>query len=359
MPWGSLGKRLRIHAYTGSYLNLRYTLYFAIVVLAAGVCGFMYFEGYSLIDAWYMTIITISTVGFREVAPLSPPGKVFTSILIILNALVFAYGLSAFSAYVIQGKLFKRLHMSFIEGKIRLLMDHVILCGYGRYGREIVDHFLKHHIPFVIIESDIEKIKPLRESDKEILYIEDDATQDEVLKRAGIGKAKALISSLSMDTDNVFTVMAARQLNPGLTIISRTMESKNASKLRLAGANHIIMPEQIGGFYMASLVSKPGAVDFFSFITNDYESDIGFDEIKYENLPDHCRGIPIQELKLREHTGTNIIAHRRADGKYTVNPVPTTVLNPGGSFIVLGDVTQLAKLDDYLEQLKTSKTETS
>ena len=162
-------------------------------------------------------------------------------------------------------------------------------------------------------------------------------------------KAKSIISALPDDSENVFTVLTARQLNPKINIISRALDPKAQKKLLLAGADHVVMPEQIGGFYMATLVSQPGAVEFFSFITDEYRSDIGFKEIKYTDLPSACQGKSIRELHIRRETGANIIGFHSADGNYMVNPPPDTRLTPDSSFILLGDKEQLAALKVFLE----------
>jgi voltage-gated potassium channel len=180
--------------------------------------------------------------------------------------------------------------------------------------------------------------------------LEEDATHDEVLIKAGIKQASSLISALPDDSDNVFAVLTARQLSPQLNIISRAKDFRSQKKLLMAGADHVVMPEQIGGFYMATLVSKPGAVEFFSFITNEYRSDIGFEEVTYKDLPNACQGKSLRELNLRKETGTNIIGYKAPDSTYHVNPDPSTALSPGASFIVLGSNEQLRKLRAYLEQ---------
>ena len=167
----------------------------------------------------------------------------------------------------------------------------------------------------------------------------------------GIDRAKALVTTLPDDSENLFIVLTARQLSRRINIISRASEERSKRKLELAGANHVIMPDQIGGFYMATIVSKPGATEFFSYITREMESDIEFEELKYESLPASCRGLAIRELYIRKETGTNIIAYRPKEGSYVVNPSPDTILHPGSSFIVLGNREQLEALKIFLGRL--------
>lgn len=319
-----------------------------IMGTSVGIVGFMLVEGYNLREAIYMTIITLSTVGFQEVRPLSPAGQIFAILLILLNLGIFAYGISVVTGFIVRGELFKKFHLNMIENKIAKLDQHIIVCGYGRYGRQVVDHLLHHSIPFVLIEKDEENIQQIQGSEQKILYIEGDATNDENLLAAKITSAKALISALPEDTDNLFTVISARQMNPTINIISRCATKRTERKLKQAGANHVIMPDSIGGFYMASLISSPGAVEFFSLISREYESDIGFEEISYDHMPEPCQGMTIRQLRIRRNTGANIIGLREPSGNFVVNPVPDTMLLPGSSFIVLGTDQQIKNLKTYL-----------
>jgi len=341
--------QLSIYTIPSSFLNLRVAVGLLLSEVTIGILGYVYLEGYTLLNAFYMTMITISTVGFTEVQPLSDAGRLFTALLILANIGIFAYVLAVFSYYIIQGEIFKKMHLNLIKTSIKDLKGHVILCGYGKYGGEIAAHFNKHHLPFVVIDLDEEKIERIQKSEEKILYLQEDATQDDVLIKAGIQKASALISALPDDSDNVFVVFSARQLNPNLNIISRAKHPKSQKKLRMAGADHVVMPEQIGGFYMATLVSKPGAVEFFSYITNEYRSDIGFEEIPYRSLPEDCMGHSLGQLNIRKVTGVNVIGYKAPDGHYEVNPTPDTVLTPGSSFIVLGSNMQLEALKNYLK----------
>ncbi len=309
----------------------------------------MLIEGYSLTEAFFMVVITVSTVGYTEVRPLSNAGELFSSIYILINVGLLAYILAVFSYYVIQGEIFKKMHLSFIQKEIEKLQQHVILCGFGRYGKEIATHFMEHKIPFVIVDNDPRKVEILQKAEERYLYIQDDATHDEVLDRAGIDRATAIIAALPDDSDNLFIVFAARQLNPKLNIISRAKNPRSERKLQLAGADHVILPEQIGGFYMATLVSKPGAVEFFSFITNEYQSDIGFEEIRYEEMPESCQNLSIAEMNIRAATGANIVGYKDPEGQYHVNPLPDTVLLPNSSFIILGSHDQLKALLHYIK----------
>lgn len=344
LPRFSLTRRL-----PDKILNFKVALCLLGIEMVTGIAGYMLLEGYDWVEAVYMVVITISTVGFMEVEPLSAAGRLFTSFIILLNIGIFAYFLAVFSYYILEGEFFKNWFLKRMQKAINDLDNHVVLCGYGRYGKEISLNLLRHNIPFVVIDHATDKIDRLQHNDPPLLYIEGDATQDETLTDAGIKRAKAIITALADDSDNLYIVLTARQLNPRLDIISRAMEPKAGKKLMKAGANHVVMPEQIGGFYMATLVSKPGAVEFFSFITSENQADIGFEEISYERLAPEFRSLPIHELHLRHRTGVNIIGYRDAEGRYQVNPAPDVHLTPGCSFIVLGSELQLNSLHALLE----------
>ncbi|MEM9848857.1 MAG: NAD-binding protein, partial [Bacteroidota bacterium] len=244
-----------------------------------------------------------------------------------------------------------KMQIRVMKNRIAKLEDHIIICGYGKYGEEIVDNFTKAKTPFVIIDIAEERIEYFREHHKEAFYVQGDASQDEVLLQAGIERAKTLIAALPDDTDNVFTVLTTRELNPNINIISRASNPKTQKKLKLAGANHTIMPEQIGGFYMSALVTKPGAVEFFSFVTSEYESDIGFEEVRFDDVPLACQCRTIAELQIREKTGCNVIGYKSPNSHYMINPPSDTSLLHGSSFIVLGNDRQLKRLEKHWETI--------
>lgn len=311
--------------------------------------GLVLIERYTLIDAFYMAVITISTVGFGEVEPLTEGGRLFMATMIIINIGVVAYALAAFSYYVIEGKIFELMERNYMQARVDSLSGHTIICGFGRYGREVVRHLIEQQQEFVVIEENLEKFDSPEFEQVEILYVDGDATHDETLMEAGIERAGSLITSLNDDSDNLFIVLSAKELNPKLRIISSAHQTRSRQKLIRAGASHVILPEQIGGFYMATLISKPGAVEFFSYVTNELDSDIGFEEIRYDQLPEGMRGLSIQNLNLRENSGVNVIGHRLGSGKYDVNPGPGTILKPGSSFITVGSQPQIIALRKYLE----------
>ncbi|MFK8164325.1 MAG: TrkA family potassium uptake protein [Lewinella sp.] len=311
--------------------------------------GLILIEDYSFIDAFYMSVVTISTVGFGEVEPLTEAGRLFISIMIIINIGVVAYALAAFSFYIIEGKLFEQLERKRMQKRVSALKNHTIICGFGRYGREVVRHLIQQKQPFVIIDENEEKFKRVEFEEENLLYVIGDATRDEVLEEAGISQASSLITALNDDSDNLFIVLSAKELNAGMRIVSRAHQTRSRQKLRKAGASHVIMPEQIGGFYMATLISKPGAVEFFSYVTNELDSDIGFEEIRYDQLPENLRGKPLLDLGLRNNSGVNVIGHRLTGGKYDVNPSPDTIMEPGGSFIAVGSEPQILALRKYLK----------
>lgn len=330
-----------------SLMNIRLALGLLLAEVLLGMLGYMVLENYSAEEAIYMTIITISTVGFTEVQPLDIGGRIFTTILILANIGIFAYLLAVFSYFIIQGEIFKKMHLNLINNRIAKLENHIILCGYGKYGREAAAHFDDHKLSYVVIDKDPELIEHIQKSEDPILYLEGDATIDEILERAGIEKAAAIISALPDDSENVFIVLTARQINPSIKIISRARDPRTNKKLLKAGANHVVMPDQIGGFYMATLVSKPSAVEFFSFLTNDFHSDIGFEEISFDKLAPNYQHKTIRELGVRHATGANIIGYKQPNGKYIVNPPPDTAFLPNSSFIILGNNEQLKAVRNF------------
>lgn len=320
--------------------QLQIAIYMVLIAITIGCIGYIVLEGFSVGDAFFMTIITLSTVGYSEVHPLDASGRIFTSILIIFNLGTFAYAASTISAFFIEGN-FKILLKDYrVFQKVKQLENHVIICGAGRHGREVMIELQKQDIPFVIVDKKDERIDELRE-DNQLLYLDGDATQDELLKEAGIEKASALIAVLGEDTDNLFVVLSARQLNPNLTIISRAIDEQVEKKLRRAGADYIVRPERIGGFYMATLVSKPDAVEFFNILSNMGSVTIDFEEVSADELKPEYQGLTIKEMNIRGITGANVIGIHDDSGRYIINPGPDTLVRQGGKLVILGDNKQM------------------
>lgn len=324
-------------------------LYIAIamvlVVLLVGVGGYYYLENYSFVDSVFMTVITVATVGYREVNELDTGGKIFTSILIIFSIGTFAYAVSVITRYVIEGEFQTYFRHYRVNKEIQKLKNHVIVCGFGRNGKQACEQLRSGKEQFVAIEANPELVAKMREEDN-ILFIEGDATKDEVLIQAGIDHAKALITALPSDAANVFVVLTARDRNPRLKIISRASDDASEHKLKRAGADNVIMPDKIGGTHMAALVTKPDVLEFIDHITG--RINIRLEEILYSSLPDHMRGKSLRELEIRHKTGANIVGFKTADGDYIINPPADTVMMPDAKLFVLGTQEQVARFKDSL-----------
>ncbi len=312
--------------------------------LFIGVIGFMFFDNYSFHEAFYMTIITLSTVGFGEVKPLSPNGQIFTTALIIVNLGVFAYAISIISNFIIQGDLSSFLKDYKMYRKIKGLDQHTIVCGFGRHGHQICEELAKNKLPFIVIEPNTRDFEELRE--KKYFFMEGDATDDDILIAAGIERAKAVVVTYNDSAINVYTVLTARQLNPKLRIITRAEDRVAEKKLLRAGANHVVLTEVIGGFYMATLIHQPNVVEFFSIISNMGDVSIHFKEVGYKFLKAECRDKTIRELGIRSQTGVNIIGVQQKDGTYLVNPKPNVRIKKGMTLVVLGDLNQIQAFEE-------------
>jgi len=318
------------------------TLLLVAAVLTVGTLGYIFVSGYSFVDALYMTVITITTVGFGEVQPFSEGEKLFTVFLILTSISILGYALSSFSEYVVSGKIFDYYNRRKVEKQIQQLKGHTIVCGYGRNGKQAIQKLKNYKKEFVIVENNKEIIEILH--DEDFLNIQGDATTDEVLLDAGITNAANLITALPSDADNLFVVLTAKQLNNNVKIISRASNESSYSKLKIAGADNVIMPDKLGGDHMASLVTTPDVIEFVDRLTIEGETTANLEEIFVDELPKKYIDKTILDLDLRRKTGCTVIGFRNLDKDYIINPEASTKLIKGSHLIVLGRPEQIIKL---------------
>ncbi len=320
-----------------------------ILLVSIGTVGYILIEGYSAFNAFYMTIITVATVGYGEVEPLSLSGKIFTIFLIITSFGTFAYAVSAMTRFVLDGEFNKFYKNKKLSAAIDKLSDHVIICGFGRNGRQAAHVLKKHNRRFVVVENSAIVTETINHKFSE-LVVTGDSTKDETLIKAGILRAKALITTLPIDADNLFIVLTARNLNPKLTIISRASDDNSDTKLKIAGATNVIMPDRVGGAHMASLVMKPDVMEFIDFITAEGGDNINLEEIDFDTLSEALQHKTLKDLEIRNKSGANIIGFKTATGEYIVNPSADTKIIPQSKIFVLGTPEQIRKLKEILSQ---------
>ena len=266
----------------------------------------MLIEDYSFVDALYMTVITISTVGFGEVNQLTEYGRLFTIFLILSGVGVLAYAAGVLAEELISGQFMKRYKKRNVENKIKKLENHIIICGFGRNGRQAARKLKTYNTPFVVIEREVDRVSS-HAGLEDVIFIQGDGTQDTALQKAQIKNASALIAALPSDADNLFIVLSARQLNPNLRIISRASDRSSIKKLKIAGADNVIMPDKIGGEHMASLIVTPDLVEFLDKISVDSSVGINMIEVAIEDFSSEFVGQTIRELDMRSKTGCTII----------------------------------------------------
>lgn len=321
-------------------------LYFAFLlltlVMVIGVGGFMYVSKETFIDALYMTVITMSTVGFGTLHKLNQNEKLFTIFLIFLSITTYAYSVKALTEYFANGSFFKILKRKKVQQKIDKLRNHTVVCGYGRNGKQAVAKLIQFNQPCVVIEKRMDEIAELEKDN--ILFIDGDATNDEDLAKLGLDKAKSLITALPSDADNLFVVLSARQFNKDFTIISRASNESSYGKLKFAGATNVIMPDKLGGAHMASLVVTPDLVEFVDRLTIAGDVEANLEEISVDELPSEYMLKTILDLDLRKKTGCNVIGFKTKDNEYIINPDSETKLEKNTHLIVLGNKEQILKL---------------
>lgn len=321
------------------------------LLLSSGTLFYWAHEQYPLIDAFFMTIITISTVGFAVIHPLSDIGKLFTSGLIMFSLGSLAWVGSSLAKFVFDGELKEYLKTYRVDKKIMKLKDHTIIIGYGRNGEQAAMELRDSGMDFVVIDKRENVISRVRE-DENLLYIRGDATHEEVLFQARIEHAKALIATTPDDADNVFVVLTARSINPALKIISRASEIESITKLRRAGATNVIMPERIGGQRMAKLVTQPDVVEFLEYILLQKSNDVSLEEISCTHLASQFVNKPIKVLQAKDKSGINIIGIKISGAKYVFNPAPELTLSRSDQLFVLGSPEQINEFRTLLVNTK-------
>ncbi len=314
-----------------------------LLVFLLGIFGFRLMYSYTWIDAIYMTVITITTVGFGELHPMSASEKIFTSFLILSSIFIVGYAIKVISEYILSKSNIGNIRYKKVQEKIDHLHGHIIVCGFGRNGQQAVHKLEAYNQDYVVVEKNEAIVE--RFYDENHLFVQGNANEDETLLRAGIERASTLICALPSDADNLFVVLSARQMNKDLKIISRATEETSYQKLKLAGANNVIMPDRIGGEHMASLVVVPDLVEFLDNLTVSGEEDsINVEQIPFEKVCPSGKEQAIRDLDLRRKTGCSIIGYKTPEGEYIVNPEPSLVLKKDSKLILIGRPNQIESL---------------
>jgi voltage-gated potassium channel len=304
-----------------------------------GTLGYMILDDYNWLDALFMTVITIGTVGYGEVHPLNPAGRLFTIFLILTSIGLVAYYLTFVTRLLADGEWTREYKLYKQFNYLKKMENHVVVCGYGRNGREACEVLRQNGVEFAVIEA-VQGTAP-HPGD---IMIYADATKDEVLLQAGILKAKAIIISLPDDAANLFVVLTARQLNPEIIIISRASFDQSVSKLKIAGANNVIMPDKIGGAHMASLVLIPDVQEFISVMSTQHNDHFQITELEVSGQ------IHLGTLNLWQETGCTILGIKQNDDKYHRNPKPEYITQTGERLLVMGSKEQLQRAENRLKQ---------
>lgn len=317
-----------------------------VVVLLFGVIGYKMLSDFTWIEAIYMTIITVTTVGFSEVRPLDANAKIFTVFLIVTSVFIFGFAISVVTEYILGRNSLELLKKKRVKKQIDDLTNHVVVCGFGRNGMQAAEKLIAYNKPFVVIEKDKEIIE---RHEEEILFVEGDANEDDVLIQAGIDRAQYLITAVPDDAANLFIVLSARQLNRNLFIISRASQITSVKKLEFAGANKVIMPDKIGGDHMASLVVMPDLITFLDQLSIEGEHTTNLEEVSIEDFTNQMDCHSLRDLDLRRKTGCTIIGYIDPNGTYVINPEADLVLQPKSKVIVLGRPEQIRKLNQMFQ----------
>jgi len=318
-------------------------LFFALI--AAGCLGYMLIEHWAFMDALYMTIITLATVGFGEIHEISFPGRIFTIGLILVGGGFFLFLMSDIIKFLVEGRIRHVLGRHKLDVQIKKLSNHYIVCGYGRIGRILTQHLIQKYIDVVVIERDEKTISRMNRDG--ILYLLGEATDEELLIKAGITRAKGIIAVTGTDAENVFLVLLARQLNPDIFVVARADRNSAKRTLSAAGADKVISPYDIGARRMAHAILRPTVIKFLEMAFSDDATDIQIEEIKVHPHSRLC-GTPLKDSGIRKKMNLIIIAIQTSSGQMVFNPGAQTKLGPMDKVIAMGQARDLKRLETIL-----------
>ncbi len=337
----NLFNRLPIYIRSKIAYHAGLALALLFLLLALGTAGYRFIEGWTWLNSLYMTIITVTTVGYGEIAPLSTAGKYFTMGLILYSVIVVAYIVGSFTKLLVESEIFFFFGRKKLEKHIKNLKDHVIICGYGRIGSLICHELSQAQKPFVVLENNPDAINEIE--DLGYLYVMGDATQDEILLQAGIRRARALVTVVETDADNLFITLTARGLNPNLFILARSSDDKTEKKLLLAGATKVVSPYRMGAARMANIILRPVVVDFAETVFQKRGLNLQIEEFTL-SPSSSLVGNTLKESRMRDRFGVIVVAIKRPAQDMLFNPSPEETLNPGDTVIALGEPGSLEKL---------------
>ena len=316
------------------------------LIMAIATAGYMIIEGWSLIDAFYMTMITLTTVGFGEIEPLSELGRVFTIVIIFFGVGIIALSFSTVGEYMLMASMAGQMRQRRMRRMIEQMENHVIICGFGRVGQSAATVLRDSQAEVVVVDKEEDASARARSLD--FVVIEGDATRDEILQEAAIERAGGLIVCTGDDSQNLFIVLSGRTLNPNLHIVARSVAAENERKMRRAGANRVVSPHHIGGRHMANIMIRPHVTDFFDVVTLDNGIQLWVEELTI-GANSGLAGKTVGEADVRRRTGVTLVALLRHASGTTTMPDAHTRLEPGDELIVLGTREQLAALAELTD----------
>jgi len=322
------------------------------LVLFGGTAGYVVIEGWSWWDSLYMTVITVTTVGYREVHVLSRAGEAFTIVLLIGGVGTALYTFTLLATLVVEGGLHLRLEQRRIRRMIDELQDHFIVCGYGRIGSTVAGELQSQGVPFVIVDRDPDRVHEVIAAG--MLAVEADASREEVLKRLGIDRARALIAAVGTDAENVYAVLTARGLAPNLFIVGRAETEDAERKLLRAGANRVVSPYHIGATQMAQTAMRPAVVDFVQLATSSGSLDLAMEQVKVA-ADSALAGRSLIDANLRQRFGVIVVGIQRSGGQMEFNPSPEVEMRPGDDIVVLGRPASLRELEAVARKVQPTR----
>jgi voltage-gated potassium channel len=318
-------------------------------ILSGGMLGFIVIEGYPPFDAFYMTLITVSTVGYAEVHPLSHAGRVFNSFLIFFGVTIMLLAVGGITQAMIEVELNQYFGKRRNRRMIDKLNDHYIVCGFGRVGRGAATELQRAGVPFLVVDKNEDRVESAMEAG--MLAALADATRDETLRDAGVLRAKGLIATLSSDAENLFVILSAKALKPTILVSARIATEQTERKMRLAGADYVFAPYDMTGNRMAQVMLKPHVFQFIDFTTKSLGLDVGIEQVRVP-ASSELASKSLEEMQIRKEWGVIVLAIRKSDGHMLFNPPAEAEIEGGDFLIVMGESANLQRLEQMLAEVR-------